>query len=109
MAHELGHQVNIDIPLGILFGSFTTLVGLWLASAGLNWGVKFYNFNGIGDIAAFPLLVLVLGVYGLVSLPIENGFSRWRERRADEYALNLTHNGRVYSRALKRVSQPKHV
>ncbi len=58
MAHELGHQVNKDIPLGIIFGSLTTLVGLFLASLGLNWGVKYFDFNGTADIAAFPLFVI---------------------------------------------------
>ena len=104
MAHELGHQVNKDIPLGILFGSLTTLVGLYLASVVLNWGVEFFHFEGPADIAAFPLFVLVLGLYGLVTMPIENGFSRWRERRADEYALSLTHNGTAYASALKRLA-----
>jgi STE24 endopeptidase len=104
MAHELGHQVNKDIPLGILFGSLTTLVGLYLASVGLTWGVKFFNFDGTADIAAFPLFVLVLGFYGLLTMPLENGFSRWRERRADEYALSLTHNGAAYASALTRLA-----
>ncbi len=104
MAHELGHQVNKDIPLGILFGSFTTLVGLYLASVGLNWGVEYFTFNGPADIAAFPLFVLVLGLYGLLTMPLENGFSRWRERRADVYALTLTHNGAAYASALKRLA-----
>jgi STE24 endopeptidase len=104
MAHELGHQVNKDIPLGILFGSFTTLVGLYLASVGLNWGVEYFNFSGPADIAAFPLFVLVLGLYGLLTMPLENGFSRWRERRADEYALILTHNGAAYASALRRLA-----
>jgi len=104
MAHELGHQVNKDIPLGILFGGLTTLVGLYLASVVLNWGVEFFHFEGPADIAAFPLFVLVLGLYGLVTMPIENGFSRWRERRADEYALSLTHNGTAYASALKRLA-----
>ena len=104
MAHELGHQVNKDIPSGILFGSLTTLVGLYLAAMGLNWGVEFFKFEGSADIAAFPLLVLVLGLYGLVTMPLENGFSRWREKRADEYALRLTHNGYAYASALKRLA-----
>jgi len=104
MAHELGHQVNKDIPLGILFGSITTLVGLYLASVGLNRGVEYFNFNGTADIAAFPLLVLVLGMFGLLTMPLENGFSRWCERRADEYALTLTHNGAAYASALKRLA-----
>jgi STE24 endopeptidase len=104
MAHELGHQVNKDIPLGILFGSITTLVGLYLASLGLTWGVKIFRFSGAADIAAFPLFLIVVGAYGLVTMPLENGFSRWRERRADEYALSLTHNGAAFSSALKRLA-----
>jgi STE24 endopeptidase len=104
MAHELGHQVNKDIPLGIIFGSITTMVGLYLASLVLNWGVRVFGFSGPGDIAAFPLFVIVLGLYSLVTMPLENGFSRWRERRADEYALSLTHNGSAYASALKRLA-----
>jgi STE24 endopeptidase len=104
MAHELGHQVNKDIPLGIIFGSITTLVGLYLASLGLTWGVQYFNFEGTADIAAFPLFVIVLGLFGLITMPLENGFSRWRERRADEYALQLTNNGRAYASALKRLA-----
>lgn len=104
MAHELGHQVNKDIPLGIIFSSLTTLVGLYLASVGLNWGVKAFGYSGPSDIAAFPLFLLVLGLYGLVTMPLENGFSRWRERRADEYALRLTHNGQAFASALRRLA-----
>jgi STE24 endopeptidase len=104
MAHELGHQVNKDIPLGIIFGSIITMVGLFLASLGLNWGVSAFGFTGPADIAAFPLFVIVIGLYSLVTMPLENGFSRWRERRADEYALSLTHNGSAYASALKRLA-----
>jgi len=104
MAHELGHQVNRDIPLGIIFGSITTLVGLYLASVGLNWGVRTFGFSSTADIAAFPLFLIVLGLYGLLTMPLENGFSRWRERRADQYALSLTHNGIAYASALKRLA-----
>jgi STE24 endopeptidase len=104
MAHELGHQFNMDIPLGIIFGSITTLVGLFLASLGLNWGVRALGFSSTADIAAFPLFLIVLGVYGLVTMPLENGFSRWRERRADEYGLSLTHNGTAYASALRRLA-----
>ena len=104
MAHELGHQVHKDIPLGIIFGSITTLIGLFLASLGLNLGVKVLGFAGTADMAAFPLLLLVLGFYELVTMPLENGLSRWRERRADEYALDVTHNGKAYASALKRLA-----
>jgi STE24 endopeptidase len=104
MAHELGHQVNKDIPLSILIGSITTLVGLYLASLALDWGVSTFGFSGPADIAAFPLFVIVLGLFGLVTMPLDNGFSRWRERMADEYSLALTHNGTAFASALRRLA-----
>ena len=38
LAHELGHHVNKDIPVGILFSSVVTLGGLYLANLALRWG-----------------------------------------------------------------------
>ncbi len=104
LAHELGHHVHKDIPLGMLIESVITLVGLYLASLGLNWGVEVFGFEGPADIAALPLFVLVIGAYSLVTMPLGNAFSRWRERRADEYALRETGNGAAYASALTRLA-----
>lgn len=104
LAHELGHQVHRDIPIGILVESVITLGGLYLASLGLQWGVEVFGFEGVADIAAFPLFGLVVGAYGLVTMPLGNAFSRWRERRADEYALKSTGNGKAYASALTRLA-----
>ncbi len=51
-----------------------------------------------------PLLLLVMGAYGLVTMPLGNAFSRWRERRADQYALRTTNNGAAYASALARLA-----
>jgi STE24 endopeptidase len=104
LAHELGHHVHKDIPLGMLIESVITLVGLYLASLGLNWGVEVFGFEGPADIAALPLFVLVIGTYGLVTMPLGNAFSRWREQRADDYALRETGNGAAYASALTRLA-----
>lgn len=104
LAHELGHQVNKDIPLGILVGTLMTLVGLYLASLGLRWGAGAFGFAGPSDIAALPVFALVMGVYGLVTMPLSNGFSRWRERRADEYALRATGQGEAFASAMTRLA-----
>lgn len=104
LAHELGHQVHRDIPIGILVESIITLGGLYLASLGLRWGVEVFGFEGVADIAAFPLFGLVVGAYGMVTMPLGNAFSRWRERRADEYALKTTSNGQAYASALTRLA-----
>jgi STE24 endopeptidase len=104
MAHELGHHVHNDIPIGIAVESALTLVGLYLASLVLDWGVTFFSFDGPGDIAGLPLFGLVAGLYGLVTMPLGNAFSRWRERRADRYALEKTEKGEAYASALARLA-----
>ena len=104
MAHELGHQVHKDIPVGIVVGSMLTLFGFYLASLVMGYGVTIFHFDGVSDVAAMPLFMLALSVFELVTLPLNNVFSRWRERRADLYALELTGNGASYASALTRLA-----
>ena len=104
LAHELGHQVHKDIPLGIVIESAITLLGLYLASLGLRWGVNYFGFQGVWDIAALPLFGIVMGLFGLVTMPLTNAYSRWRERRADEYALQATHMPGAFATAMTRLA-----
>lgn len=104
LAHELGHQVHRDILFLISFGTVSTLVGFYLASLAMNWAVATFGFAGVGDVAAFPALGLILGLYGLVTSPIDNAVSRWRERMADEYALNATGKKEAFASAFVRLA-----
>jgi Zn-dependent protease with chaperone function len=104
LAHELGHHVHRDLPFGLLVESVITLGGLYLASVGLSWGVEVFGFESPADIAALPLFALVVGIYGLITMPLSNAFSRWRERRADAYALEATGKGEAYASALTRLA-----
>ena len=104
LAHELAHQVHRDIPLGIFVQSIITLVGLWLASLALEWGVDLFGLKGVDDIAGLPWLVLVVGAFGLVTMPLANGWSRWRERMADRYAVQITAKPLAYASALVRLA-----
>jgi STE24 endopeptidase len=104
LAHELGHHVNRDIPFFIAFGAVSTTVSLYLASLALNWAIGYFGFAGPADIAAFPALGLILGAYGLLTMPLDNAFSRWRERKADEYALQATGKGEAFASAFTRLA-----
>jgi STE24 endopeptidase len=104
LAHELAHHVHNDLPLGIIIESLTTLIGFWLASLVLEWGVDFFGFEGVWDIAAFPLFALVMGLYGLVTMPLGNAWSRWRERLADRYALQQTGKSQAFASAMTRLA-----
>jgi STE24 endopeptidase len=104
IAHELGHHVHRDIPVGILVGALITLAGLGLASRALNWGTAALGFDGAADIAALPLFALTLGVFGLALMPLTNAYSRWRERLADGYALEATHKPEAFASAFVRLA-----
>ena len=104
LAHELGHHVNRDIPLSIVFGTLSTLLSLYLASLGLNWCVAYFGFASPADPAAFPALSLILSLYSLLTMPLGNAFSRWRERLADRYSLKATNQPEVFASAMTRLA-----
>jgi STE24 endopeptidase len=104
LAHELGHHVHRDIPLLITMGTVGTTVGLFLASLGMNWAISYFDFNGVADIAAFPALGIILGAFGLITMPVENAVSRWREGMADDYALQTTGKKEAFASAFTRLA-----
>jgi STE24 endopeptidase len=104
LAHELAHQVHRDIPFGIGVQSLITLASLWLAALALEWGVGWFGLTGVDDVAGLPWLALVLGGFSLVTMPLTNGWSRWRERQADRYAIQATGQPLAYASALVRLA-----
>jgi len=104
LAHELGHHVHRDIPLLITMGAVGTTLGLFLASLGLNWAIRYFGFNGVADVAAFPALGIILGAFGLITMPVENAVSRWREGMADDYALQATGKKEAFASAFTRLA-----
>ncbi len=104
LAHELGHQVHRDMELSVGVQSLLLVGSLYLARAFLNWGVAYFGFEGIADVAAFPLLVLATALFSLVTMPLINFYSRWRERLADRFALEVTGNPEAFARAMLRLA-----
>ncbi|NJN96904.1 MAG: M48 family metallopeptidase [Anaerolineales bacterium] len=104
LAHELGHHVHRDLPLGILVQSLLTLIGFWLADAVMRWGVAALGYTGLTDPATLPLLMVAMSIFGLVTMPLSNAWSRWREVKADEYALKITGKPRAFISAMTRLA-----
>jgi STE24 endopeptidase len=80
------------------------LAGFYLASLVMDWGIVMFGLSGPGDVAGLPLLALALGIFGLVTMPLSNAYSRWRERLADDYALRVTRNGPAFASAFTRLA-----
>lgn len=104
LAHELGHQVHHDIPWLIGVGTMIMLFGLFLSALGMEWGIRVFGFVSIADPAALPLLTILLGIFSLITMPLSNGFSRWRERLADRYALESTGKREAFISAMTRLA-----
>jgi STE24 endopeptidase len=104
LAHELAHHVHRDIPRGLVFSGGMALVGLYLASLALDWGVAVFGFDGPADIAALPLFALTVSAFGLAMMPLGNAYSRWRERLADRYALEATRKPEAFASAFARLA-----
>ncbi|GAB4474773.1 MAG: M48 family metallopeptidase [Anaerolineales bacterium] len=104
LGHELGHHVHKDIPLLMSVSAILTVVGMYLTSVIMNWGVTYFGFSDIGDVGTLPLLLLAFGAFQLVVMPLANAFSRWRERLADQYAIQVTGKPQAYAAALTRLA-----
>ena len=104
LAHELGHHVHKDLLLGILVQSVLTLFGFWLANLVMRWGIATFGYTGLTDPATLPLLIIALSIFGLVTMPLGNAWSRWREVMADTYALATTQKPQAFINAMTRLA-----
>jgi len=90
VAHELGHYKNHDILKMILWGCIFSFLAFFICDIFLKRSLIIFGFKNIDDIASFPLFAICLLVISLVILPIQNGFSRFLERKADLFSLKIT-------------------
>jgi Zn-dependent protease with chaperone function len=105
LAHELGHHVHHDIWKLIISQSILTLGGLYLVNVVLHWAVNTQHiYNGLADPATLPLLLALMGAFGLIVMPIGNGLSRAIEYQADEYALQATQMMEPFKSAMTRLA-----
>jgi STE24 endopeptidase len=105
MAHEMAHYKHGDITKMLAWGTMTTLAGFWICDLGFRIGLHRLGFENRSDLGAFPLLALCLFGFGLVVMPVNNAFSRWRERLADRTALDLTRNPDGFQRAMRKLAE----
>ena len=104
LAHELGHHVHRDIPAGVVVEGSLALGTLWIAQSALRVAVDRGDLSAPYDPAGFPLLALVFVAIGLLQLPLQNAYSRWRERQADEFAVRTTGQPKAFADALTRLA-----
>jgi STE24 endopeptidase len=104
IAHEMGHLAHKDILLAIAFDSILVLGSLRVIHSILLAASSYFDLMSMADPAGLPLLGLITGTIGLIAMPAGNAFSRWRERMADRFAVELTGKGQAFASALRRLA-----
>jgi len=90
VAHEIGHYKNHDIIRLTAVNSTVTFLSFFLLDVFLKKMLTLGNITHIYDIAFFPIIVIGLSVFSLITMPILNGYSRFIERNADIFCLEMT-------------------
>ncbi len=94
MGHEMGHYVLNHVYKGIMYQLIFTVIAFAYVFWGLNWALQRWGerwqIRGVGDTAIVPLVVLLVSLFGFVSTPIDNTFTRTQEYEADMYGLNTS-------------------
>ena len=104
MAHELVHNLHGDILRMFVIQSALLLIGFYIVDLALRTLMVSLGFNSISDVAALPLLVLILAAFSLLAAPLTNAYSRRLETAADDYALRLTENPKSFISVMTRLA-----
>lgn len=96
VAHEIGHYLMGHIWKSIVIGGLGSILLLYFVYRMSNWLLSKSNgrfgFDKLSDIAAFPLIMLLINIMIFTTAPISNAYSRNMEVEADRYELELTKN-----------------
>jgi len=103
LAHELGHYRYRDTWSLLFFGLGAALLSFFAAHRAMTHFSARLGFVAMSDIANLPLFLLVLLGTGLLLLPVQNGFARFLERRADAFALRATGRPDVFAAMMRRL------
>jgi STE24 endopeptidase len=109
MGHEMGHYVLNHVYEMLLAVGLVTLVSFAVAQWAFErfrrryhtrWGIR-----DIGDPAGLPLLVLILTIYGFVTLPVINTIVRTNEFEADVFGLNAARQADGFAEAAVKLGE----
>lgn len=103
MGHEMGHYVLDHIWWYMLFTTALSFLVFYLIYKVANFLLRRYQkrfgFKHLYNIASLPLFLLLLGISFLLSTPVLNCISRYMEREADRFGLEITQKNRAAGEA----------
>jgi STE24 endopeptidase len=109
MGHEMGHYVLGHVWKTILFFAALIVVALYAIHRTAGWLIRRYErrfgFHQLSDIASLPLLILLFGAYSFLITPVALAFTRYNEREADRFGLEITARSRPAATAFVKLQE----
>jgi len=101
IAHEVGHYKSKHIWKNIVLSTLQGIVVFCI----LNWALSsiFPAFlsSTVWNLTLFPVFVIFMGfISGFLFGPLSNAFSRFFERQADQYALEMIQDKKAFMTAI---------
>jgi STE24 endopeptidase len=104
-AHELGHVALRHSWKLLGAAAVGSTVGLYLLYMILGPSATYLGFAGQDDIAAFPLLLLWLTLFGLAVRPLQAAGSRCFEKQADLFIVGRVQDPQALISALDKLAE----
>ncbi|MEI9863465.1 MAG: M48 family metalloprotease [Limisphaerales bacterium] len=105
----MGHYVLGHIVKSIVFNSVLIFLALYVVYRLSGRVIARFKdrlgFSELSDIAALPLIILLVQLLSLVGNPIQMAFIRHQEHEADRFGLELTHNNHAAATAFLKLQQ----
>jgi STE24 endopeptidase len=109
VGHEMGHFVlrhTLTIILGV---TLLVTLSLYVVHRLAGWLIQRFHrrfgFDRLEDVASVPLLSLVGSAVVLAASPAALAVSRWQEREADRFALEITRDNVAAARAFAQLQE----
>jgi Zn-dependent protease with chaperone function len=109
VGHEIGHFVLRHTLTIIVAATLLVTLSLWAVHRVAGWLIarfrERFGFDRLDDVASLPVLALVGGVVMLAATPAALALSRWQEREADRFGLEITRANNAAARAFVRLQE----
>jgi STE24 endopeptidase len=109
LAHEIGHQKKLHVPLRLAGTLAAGLAGFWVLGRALAFEPLFHAFGLSGGAGAGPAAVVLLSFYAgplaLALRPLASWVSRRQEHAADRYAYLEAGCGESFTTALAELAR----
>jgi STE24 endopeptidase len=104
--HEIGHYVLKHTWWGILFYTVAALILFWIADRTFAWFARRFGSSAtLAEPRGLPVLMFMVSLFGLISLPVFNTFSRTLEAQADMYSLRTENRPDALSTSLVKTAE----